>query len=74
MPGAGPRRFTRGMVKLLGIAVLVIVGFVLLGPVAKAVLWIALIATLAVIGHAVYKLMTGSGSTKVGALSDRAHP
>jgi hypothetical protein len=51
------------MLKLIGIALLVIVGFVLLGAVAKAVLWIALIATLAVIAHAVYKLMAGSGST-----------
>lgn len=63
MPRTGLRRFTRGMLKLIGIAVLVIVGFVLLGPVAKAVLWIALIATLAVIGHAAYKLMAGSGQS-----------
>jgi hypothetical protein len=49
--------FTGGMLKVIGIVALVVIAIALLGYVAKAVLWIALIAALLVIGRAAYKVM-----------------
>ncbi|MBO0849658.1 MAG: hypothetical protein J2P20_09360 [Pseudonocardia sp.] len=49
--------FTGGMLKVIGIVALVVVAIALLGYVAKAVLWIALIALLVVIGRAGYKVI-----------------
>jgi hypothetical protein len=45
------------MLKVIGIVALVVIAIALLGYVAKAVLWIALIAALLVIGRAAYKVM-----------------
>lgn len=45
------------MLKVIGIVALVVVAIALLGYVAKAVLWIALIALLVVIGRAGYKVI-----------------
>jgi hypothetical protein len=51
------------MLKLIGIAAVVVVGIVLLGYLAKAVLWIALIGMLLIIGRAAYQVMSGSRHT-----------
>ena len=47
------------MLKVIGIVALVIIAIALLGYVVKAVLWIALIAALVVIGGAAYKVIAG---------------
>jgi hypothetical protein len=60
MPGGPPGRLTVVMLKLIGIAAVVVVGIVLLGYVAKAVLWIALIGVLLVVGRAAYQVMASS--------------
>ena len=49
--------FTGSMLKVIGLVALVIIAIALLGYVAKAVLWIALIAALVVIGRAAYKVI-----------------
>ncbi|WP_156993511.1 hypothetical protein [Pseudonocardia acaciae] len=54
---AAREAFTGGMLKVIGIAALVIIAVAVLGWVAKAVLWIALIAALVVIGGAAYKVI-----------------
>jgi hypothetical protein len=51
------------MVKLIALAALVVVGFVVLGAVAKVLLWTALIAAVVVIGHATYRLLSPSSDT-----------
>jgi hypothetical protein len=48
------------MLKLIGIAAVVVIGVVLLGHIAKAVLWIALLAMLFFIGRAAYRTFSGS--------------
>lgn len=58
--GRRPGRLTGVMLKLIGIAAVVVVGIVLLGYVAKAVLWIALIGVLLVIGRAAYQVVSSS--------------
>jgi hypothetical protein len=55
--------FPGGMVKLIALAALVVVGFVVLGAVAKVLLWAALIAALVVIGFATYRLLSSSSET-----------
>jgi hypothetical protein len=57
MAPAARGEFTGGMLKVIGIVALVVIAIALLGYVAKAVLWIALIAALLVIGRAAYKVM-----------------
>jgi hypothetical protein len=59
-PVVGP--LTGGMLKVIGIVALVVIAIALLGHVAKAVLWIALIAVLVVIGRAVYKAINKRNS------------
>lgn len=49
--------FTGGMLKVIGIVALVVIAIAVLGHLAKAVLWIALIAALVVIGRAAYKVI-----------------
>jgi hypothetical protein len=51
------------VVKLIALAALVVVGFVVLGAVAKVLLWAALIAAVVVIGHATYRLLSPSSDT-----------
>ena len=51
------------MVKLIALAALVVVGFVVLGAVAKVLLWVALIAALVIIGLATYRLLSSSSDT-----------
>ena len=52
------------MLKLIGIAAVVIIGIVLLGHIAKAVLWIALLAILVFVGRAAYQTFKGpNGNT-----------
>jgi hypothetical protein len=48
------------MMKLIGIAAVVVIGIVLLGHVAKAVLWIALLAILLFVGRAAYQTFHSS--------------
>jgi hypothetical protein len=48
------------MLKVVALAALVVLGFVVLGAVAKLLLWAVLIAVLGVIGYAVYRVFTGS--------------
>jgi len=57
---AAGRRLTGTMLKLIGIAAVVVIGIVLLGHVAKAVLWIALLAILLLVGRAAYQTFRGS--------------
>jgi len=57
---AARRRLTGTMLKLIGIAAVVVIGIVLLGHLAKAVLWIALLAILLFIGRAAYQTFKGS--------------
>jgi len=59
------------MVKLIGLAALVVVGFVVLGAVAKVLLWVALFAALVVIGHATYRLLSSSDTSDTSDTSER---
>jgi hypothetical protein len=52
------------MVKLIALTALVVVGFVVLGAVAKVLLWTALIAAVVVIGHATYRLLSSSDASE----------
>jgi len=52
------------MLKLIGIAAVVIIGIVLLGHIAKAVLWIALLAILVFVGRAAYLTFHSSNRTR----------
>jgi len=45
------------MVKVIGLAAVVVVGFLVLGAVAKLLLWAVLIAVLAVIGYGTYRVL-----------------
>jgi hypothetical protein len=47
------------MLKVIALAALVVVGFVLLAAVAKLLLWVALIAVLGLIGYGTYRLLSG---------------
>ena len=44
------------MVKLIALAALIVLGFVVLGPILKAAAWIGLIVVLAMVAHAGYSL------------------
>ena len=43
--------------KVIGLAAVVVVGFLVLGAVAKLLLWAVLIAVLAVIGYGTYRVL-----------------
>jgi hypothetical protein len=46
------------MVKVIALAALVVLGFVVLGAVAKLLWWAVLFAVVGVIGYATYRLLT----------------
>jgi hypothetical protein len=52
------------MLKVIALAALVVLGFVVLGAVAKLLWWAVLVAVLGAIGYATYRLLTaGSGDS-----------
>lgn len=53
-------RLTCGMWKLIGLMALVVLGCVVLGHVAKAVIGIALVALLVIIAKAVYQTVSSA--------------
>jgi hypothetical protein len=54
------------MLKVVALAVLVVLGFVVLGAVAKLLLWAVLVAVLGVIGYAVYRVLAPSSADRTG--------
>jgi ABC-type iron transport system FetAB permease component len=51
------------MVKLIALAVLIVLGFVMIGTILKAAAWIGLIVVLVMVAHAGYSALTKSSKT-----------
>ena len=51
------------MLKLVAIAALIVLGFVMLGPILKAAAWLAGIIVLASVAHAGYTALTKASRT-----------